>query len=395
MANTPIENLRITFYGTQGSGSTFPSTPERHAVQKRDHYEFLRAIVEDLKRHRQPDGRVSCTIEELLGGAESIAVLTAYCSRFDVPEPRVYGGWTTCVRVETSDGFDIVLDCGSGFRNCAADLQAKWGPRPSRDLHIFGSHSHLDHTEGFDQAAICFDPRNHLHIYGNRQFLRALDTNLGIFTRFVADDLLGVQTPIFYGIMPAQFQAIEIRAENEAEPASPDALSHRVHPLGKPVVLGKTSIRAFEVFHPAPCLAYRFDHGGKSFVFCTDHELRHGPDDEHPRQQQSLAAEARLREFCADVDLLYRDGQYLRIEYDGIKGISNSGAVPRLDWGHSCMEDVREMASECRVKRTLVGHHDPNREWAERNWIDETLERASGSASAKIELAKAETVVSL
>jgi ribonuclease BN (tRNA processing enzyme) len=207
--------------------------------------------------------------------------------------------------------------------------------------------------------------------------------------------MLGMQTPVFYGIMPAKFQAIEIRAEDGAAPASPDALSHRVHPLGTPIVLGKTTIDAFEVFHPAPCLAYRFEHGGKTFVFCTDHELRHGTDEQHPRQRQSLAAEARVREFCADVDLLYRDGQYLRVEYDGIKGISNSGAVPRLDWGHSCMEDVRQMANKCGVKRTLIGHNDPNREWAELNWIDETLGRAPGSARGTVELARAETVVNL
>ena len=60
------------------------------------------------------------------------------------------------------------------------------GDRAERHLYLFGSHSHLDHTEGFDQAAVVFDPRNSLHIYGNTQFLRALDYNLGIFSRQVA-----------------------------------------------------------------------------------------------------------------------------------------------------------------------------------------------------------------
>src|SRR6185369_16656261 len=95
--------------------------------------------------------------------------LTAYAQRFEVPEPRVYGGWTTCVRVETSDGHDLVFDCGSGFRNCAIDLQARLGDRPARELHLFGTHSHCDHTEGFDQAAVCFDRRNTINVYGNRQ----------------------------------------------------------------------------------------------------------------------------------------------------------------------------------------------------------------------------------
>ena len=151
----------------------------------------------------------------------------------------------------------------------------------------------------------------------------------------------------------------------------------------------------FEVFHPAPCLAYRIEHGGKVFVFCTDHELRRGPDPDHPYQRASLEAERRVREHSAGADLLYRDGQYLRTEYDGLQGIGKAGPAPRLDWGHSCLEDVTDMARECGVKRALIGHHDPNREWPERNWLDGTLRRASAEAATKLELARAETVVDL
>ena len=87
------------------------------------------------------------------------------------------------------------LDCGSGFRICAKDIIQKWGDRKDRNLFIFGSHSHSDHTEGFDQAAVCFDPRNHIYVYGNRQYLRALDQYLGIFSHHVDVNLKGVQTP--------------------------------------------------------------------------------------------------------------------------------------------------------------------------------------------------------
>jgi phosphoribosyl 1,2-cyclic phosphodiesterase len=339
----------------------------------------------------------------------------------------VFGGWTTCAHVETADGFDIVFDCGSGFRNCAADLQTKWGDRRGRELHIFGSHSHLDHTEGFEQAAVCFDPRNTIHIYGNRQFLGALDSNLGIFTRHVARERMGVQTPIFYAIMPAHFRATEIRGGDEpaertpaacgpgapvsvavapaprapAPPApapgepGPDALAQRVHRLEEPIVLGATRVQAFEVFHPAPCLAYRVEHGGKAFVFCTDHELRRGREDDHPCQRASLEAEGRVQQHSAGADLLYRDGQYLREEYDGRKGIGKAGPAPRLDWGHSCLEDVVEIARGCAVKRALIGHHDPNREWAERNRLDVALRQDSAAGGTALELARAETVVDL
>ncbi len=96
-----------------------------------------------------------------------------------------------------------------------------------------------------------------------------------------------------------------------------------------------------------------------------------------------------------DADVLYRDGQFFRIEYDGEMGIGSPHGVSRLDWGHSCIEDVIEMALECRVKMTYIGHHDPNRDWSERNWIDETLRRKSEQTGAGFELARAETVIDL
>jgi hypothetical protein len=47
------------------------------------------------------------------------------------------------------------------------------------------------------------------------------------------------------------------------------------------------------------------------------------------------------------------------------------------------------------VRHTLIGHHDPNRSWAERNWIDESLARWSSGNGRRVELARAETVFDL
>ncbi len=396
MSDPAFENLRIRFYGVQGSGSIFPSREER-ATQRRIHdHDLLAQVFDYIRDFADDQGLLNCSVEEILGGPPGSRTIKAFRSRFPNVSTPIYGGWTTCVWIETADGYDIVLDCGSGFRNCARDVQAKWGSREERHLYLFGSHSHLDHTEGFDQAAVCFDPRNQLHILGNAQFLRALDANLGVFSRHVDKKLLGVHTPIFYGIMPTRFEATEIRDCNrEPPPDDSDQMTRKYHHVEEPVQLGQTSITAFEVNHPAPCLAYKIENAGRRFVFCTDHELRRGNDDDDPRQVASLQAESRLIEQARGADLLYRDGQYLRTEYDGLKGVGNSAPVPRLDWGHSCIEDIQEMVTQCQVSRTLIGHHDPNREWSEKEWIDQSLQRSSSSTGSGIELARAETVIDL
>lgn len=401
---TDIENLRIHFYGVQGSGSIYPSLKDRRAYQAVTEHELLQQIFTDFQQRTGPDGRLNTTVEELIGGPLTRATLEAYRNRFDIPKARIYGGWTTCVRIETADGDDIVLDCGSGFRVCAKDIVQKWERLESsrisnqnqRHLHIFGSHSHYDHTEGFDQAAVCFDPRNHIHVYANRQFLQALDQFLGIFTHQVDFRFKGVQTPLSYELMPANFHSCEIRDFRIDPPTGEgDELANQYQDLNTTIQIGETTLQPFEVFHPSPCLAFRIERQGKVFVFCTDHELRRGPDPKHPLQIASLEAEARLCQQSMDADILYRDGQFLQIEYDGALGIGSPHGVSRLDWGHSCIEDVLDMATRCRVKQTYIGHHDPNRDWSERNWLDETLQRKSNQTGLAFELARAETVIDL
>ncbi len=397
-----IRNMRIHFYGTRGSGSTFPNRAERNDFKKLMEHQILEKCFEELSRHADSTGKIGPTISEILGGEINQKNLSTFRRRFEIPEPRMYGGWSTCVRIETADGYDIVLDCGSGFRNCAQDLQTQWGSREERHLHILGSHSHSDHTEGFDQAAVCFDPRNTIHIYGNFQFLFALDQYLGIFSRHVGEEVVGIHTPINYSVMPARFQAYEFLSQEPQGPASNrKELCAQSLDMNGTLRLGETRITPFPVFHPVPCLAYRIEHGEKKFVYCTDHELRHGSDandalhEPDELDRLSREAEQRVIEQSQDADVLYRDGQYLRSEYDGLIGVGQGGPVSRVDWGHSCIEDVQEMAFKCRVKHTYIGHHDPNRSWSDLNWLDDSLARACSDRAEKIELAQAETVIDL
>jgi phosphoribosyl 1,2-cyclic phosphodiesterase len=391
-----FENMRIHFYGVQGSGSIFPSKAERDETKLHSDLQLLEQVFADLAQHRSEDGRLNESLEEILGGPIDRKTLTEFRNRFDLTEQRVYGGWTTCIRIETADGNDFVFDCGSGFRICAGHIAQKWASVEERHLYIFGSHAHFDHTEGFDQAPVCFDPRNNIHISANEHFLTALDQNLGIFSHEIDIDLQGIQTPLTYELMPAQFDSCEIRdLTRRPAPAEPNPVVGRYHDINEPIRIGATTIQPFEVFHPDPCLGYRIEHGGKVFVFCTDHELRRGDDPDDPLQLASLEAEERVIQQSMNADVMYRDGQFLRIEYDGHQGIGSAFGVSRLDWGHSCIEDVMDMAERANVKHTYIGHHDPNRTWAERNWIDETLGRRSEQTGLRFELARAETIVDL
>ena len=391
-----IENFRIHFYGVQGSGSIFPRREERQEIRRLSEVALLEKIFSMVQSQLDSGTDNSDLVETLIGAPMTQANLEELWATLSAAEPPIYGGWTSCFRIETADGNDIVFDCGSGFRLCAQDLERKWQGQgqQSRNLTIFGTHAHFDHTEGFDQADVCFNPKNHIHVYGNSSYLQALDRFLGVFSHQVDASGDGRPTPLTYELMAAQFEATEIRDLSSNSQQDPSILTSQLHDLSEPVIIGNTRIQPFPVFHPDPCLAYRIEHNDKVFVYCTDHELRHGPNPQHPLQLASVEAEERLKRYADNVDVLYRDGQFLRAEYDGEKGIGNSAGARRRDWGHSCIEDIVDMAQQCNIKRTYIGHHDPSRPWSERVEIDAKL-KSYAESGTDIQLAKAETVIDL
>ena len=197
--------------------------------------------------------------------------------------------------------------------------------------------------------------------------------------------------PVDYRLMSARFEAVEIEGDAPPTPAPSWARAAG----GKPIQINATTVTPFEVYHgPTRCLAYKIQRGPAAFVFCTDHELRRGPDPEDPRQLRSTAAEARLVEHCRGADLAYFDGQYLLAEYTGTEGIGATAPVPRLDWGHSCVEDIVDRCQKCAVKRAVIGHHDPERTWLDRTAVEQRLP-ARADDSHQVELAKAGMVFDL
>jgi hypothetical protein len=137
------------------------------------------------------------------------------------------------------------------------------------------------------------------------------------------------------------------------------------------------------------------DHDGASFVFCTDHELRHGGDAGDDRSIRSRMAEERLRRHCMNVDLAYFDAQYFRAEYEGQKGIGTTPPLVRRDWGHSCVEDVLSRVRHCNIKGALIGHHDPDREWTDQMQMDALLAQQCEDDPGRVQLARGDTCIDL
>ncbi len=392
----PIKNFRITFWGVQGSCPLFPEPHEVDDYKRQICLDTLTHVLDDIKA-RMTNGAIR--IEDLLGGPLDASRISAYHKKLSIPDLPVYGGETTCISVETGDGHTILIDGGSGIRHCSKYLIPAWGERP-RAIDILGTHEHLDHRSGLPFCQFCFTrPPFSLNVYGTRQFLDALDSRYGVFSHTL-NDQMHFDDPVDFRMMSASFKGTEIRSyDGNDKLAGKDAdLPWKIHDMRQPIFIGKTKITAFNVYHGATrCLSYKMEHNGVTFLFSTDHEVRHTdkPDPNDPRQIKSLAAEARLQEHSQGADLAYYDGQYRLEEYLGRAKICLTSSVPRIDWGHGCIEDITERARACKVKQTYIGHHDPERNWQDRMQIDRDLLAQSHKSGVPVELAKSDLVLDL
>lgn len=392
--SSTINNLRITFWGTQGSLQHFPGPDEVDDYTNQIAVDMIYRVLNDLQA-RNTEGPIN--LEELIGGPINDETIRQCFERIGRARPAVYGGETTCTEIETSDGYLIVIDGGSGIRHFARQRIMDWQDRTDRTLYILGTHDHLDHRIGLPFSDVCFArPAFQLNVFGNYRFLAALDDRFAVFSKQVTE-ATHRDDPLDYRMMAAEFHGTQIRDLQNPDPKEREVPNCGTHDLNEPIVLGKTVITPFPVYHAeTPCLAYRFEHEDSVFLFCTDHELRHGDDPQNPRQKQSEEAEERVRRMAQNADVAYFDGQYLLEEYHGRKGTGRcTPGVSRMDWGHSCIEDVVERAYDCQIKRTYIGHHDPDREWLDRLTLDERLQADSKDTGCHIELAKDRQVVDL
>jgi phosphoribosyl 1,2-cyclic phosphodiesterase len=256
-----------------------------------------------------------------------------------------YGGNTTCVEIQTPDEL-FILDCGSGFRELGLELERRWNAPDfsgKRQAHVIVTHPHMDHTFGTPLFDPYMDSRNHFTLYASPSVLNSLDAVLS-----PASPLSSTYFPLTFDVL----KAIRNRVTLE------EAMK---------LTVGATTISTMKLRHPGGCLGFRFDCGGRSFVFCTDHEHIEAPD-------QAVA------HFARGADVLYLDGQYRAAEYEGKVGVMGETPLPRRGWGHSSVEACVATAVAARVRNLHIGHREPKRDDADLARLEAYLQQCLAEA---------------
>jgi phosphoribosyl 1,2-cyclic phosphodiesterase len=234
-----------------------------------------------------------------------------------------YGGNTSCVELRAGNHL-IVFDAGTGIRDLGNHLIKEFKSQPLT-IHVFISHTHWDHIQGFPFFLPAYEAQNTIRVYGPPGRDKSLDK------------ILKIQ-------MDSDYFPVELGS------MSPNI---SVHEMRDDVTIGELSVKQFYLNHPAMCLAYRVSDGRRSVVYATDNEPYQGTlsaATERSLQPSDFPTylDEKFVEFISQADLYIGEAQYTAEEYKEKKG-----------WGHSPLESVVRFAVQANVKSFALYHHDP------------------------------------
>src|SRR5215207_7665843 len=250
--------------------------------------------------------------------AEPALRVTCWGTRGSIPAPGPatvrFGGNTSCIEVRAA-GCRLIFDAGTGIRALSGSISAEGR---ALDAHLFVSHYHWDHIQGFPFLAQLYDPATKLRVHGPMQGDVPVD-----------EALEGQMSPLYF---PVPLQAIAASVEF----ATAD---------GSPWEGDGVCVDAFRANHPGVTYGYRVTAGGAVAVYIPDNELGDDPD---PAWYGSLV------EFVRGADLLLHDAMLSTAEYEHRRG-----------WGHSTFAQAVRLAEDGGVRCLRLFHHSPDRSDAE------------------------------
>lgn len=219
-----------------------------------------------------------------------------------------FGGNTPCVQLD-SGGTTLVFDAGSGIRKLGMYLMKSDCGQGRGTVHLFLSHTHWDHIQGFPFFLPAYTKGNHIVIYSPFPDIEKRLSRQQSSTYFPVS-LEAMAADIDFVIVPEQ----------------------------KAVVVGDTRITSIALNHPGRSFAYRVAEKDAAFVYATDGEFTN----------LSESDTEKYLGFFSNANALVFDSQYTLLE-----------ALRKEDWGHSPSLKGVDIARQAGVKTLILFHHEP------------------------------------
>lgn len=221
-----------------------------------------------------------------------------------------YGGNTPCVEMRCG-GQQLIFDAGTGIRAL--------GRKMIRDCqacgaHVFLSHTHVDHINGFAFFKPAYHAGNRLKMW-NGHLLRQ-----GRRLQQLVDTMM--QRPFFpvpFDIMHADISFEDFEAGDTLHPVA--GIRMKTHFLP----------------HPGGATGYRVEFEGKAACYVTDLEHVEGRLDED------------VLRLIDGADVVIYDSTFTEEEYVNFRG-----------WGHSTWQEGVRLCKAAGVKKLVTFHHEPD-----------------------------------
>jgi phosphoribosyl 1,2-cyclic phosphodiesterase len=281
-----VSLLRVRFWGTRGS---IPVTIAPDAIKRR----LVAALTRAVGRGLDTPERIEAFVEQEL----------------DFSVRQTFGGNSSCVQLDHGGDEYVLCDLGSGARAFGNHVLATRGGRPGT-FHVFMSHTHWDHINGFPFFMPAYIPGNTITIYGCHAWLEEAFRRQHGAPSF----------PVEFAQLGASVRFIRLEAD-------------------RPYDLVGFRVTAKRQHHSGDSYGYRFQRDGRTVVYSTDSE--HKLDD--PAEATAFA------EFFRDADLVIFDAQYSLADAVSIKA----------DWGHSSNVVGVELCQLARARHLCMFHHEP------------------------------------
>lgn len=269
-----------------------------------------------------------------------------------------YGGMTSCVLVKTRR-FWIVFDAGMGLVEAGQRImEDRSAPR---NVFIFLSHLHNDHTEGIHFFRPLYSGNFTIRVGGFGESSQVL-------LQRISASFSPPYFPLALSELKSQLETISI-GEEEVIVFDDEAGTWRVRNVFRdPFASGDFAISNW--YHPSHprdgSLVFKMNYGGRSIVYASDVELYGGGRDH------------RLLRICRDAELVFMDAQYSDERYFDPDFVVQG-------YGHSYHSAAIQFARLARVRRLRFFHHDPQSTDAELDEVDrrlKTIDPAWGCAYA-------------
>ena len=223
------------------------------------------------------------------------------------------GGNTPCVEVRCGDEL-LIIDFGSGLRALGESLMQGEFAQGKGRAHLFLSHLHHDHIQGWPFFRPAYVNGNQFDLYAGHNDVRELLVQQQQAPFFPPESLDGMRSHVHY---------------------------HQLSEAPQTLADGRIQVQMLELDHPSGAYAFRFECDGKTLVYASDGAFPAPDKGSHDPARPYI-------EFFRDADLVIIDAQF-----------SHAESLTKRSWGHSSAVIGVELAAYAGAKQLALFHHDP------------------------------------